>query len=68
MSEKRISESDLQAISEVLGDANEGLAETEIAEILDICQIKDEFTDEAKARPHLFQPLPSLRPGVWERS
>ena len=54
MSEKRISEPNLQAISEILGEPDEGLAIPEIVEILDICRIKDEFAEET-AEQRLFK-------------
>jgi len=48
MSEKKISESDIQAISDVLGDTDEGLTEAEIAEVLDVCRIKNDLTEGTK--------------------
>ena len=56
MSEDRMPKSDLRAISKVLGNTDEGLTDKEITEILDICGVKDEFTDETKWQ-RLFKSL-----------
>ncbi len=57
MSENRMPKSDLRAISEVLGNTDEGLTDTEITEIFDICGVKDELTDETKWQ-RLFRAYP----------
>ena len=56
MPEKKISKSDIQTISDVLGDTDEGLTEAEVAEVLDVCRVKDDLTEGTKQQ-RLFKAL-----------
>ena len=56
MSENRMPESDLRAVTEVLANTDERLTDEQITEILDICGVRDEFTDETKGQ-RLFKAL-----------
>jgi hypothetical protein len=50
MPPKLFSESELRAVAEALGDTNDGLTNTEIDELLHLCQVHDDFGPGTKWR------------------